>query len=304
MKEGDDMILNISGRCDICAFFSEWLMNRFREGFVDVRNPFYPKQVSRILLDEQHIDAIIFCTKNVIPMMQYLDELSKYPFLFHISVTPYRKDIEPNVVDKRVLIENIIQLSKRIGKEKVIVRYDPILLNDVYTIDYHIQMFTRLCGQLQGYVSCIITSFIDMKKNTKNYAKQFGFRELTEKEIYVIAKAMGKIAKEHGMQIQTCAERYRLEPYGFTNRACINPELMYQLTGKGKKYAQNQNRDACKCLQSVDIGHYNSCAHFCRYCYANYDEKQVQLNMRKHDPKSTMLIGHLHEDDILKIREK
>lgn len=298
------MILNISGRCDICAFFSEWLMNRFKDGFVDVRNPFYPKQVSRILLDEQHIDAIIFCTKNPIPMMQYLDELKKYPFLFHISLTPYRKDIEPNVIDKRVLIENIIQLSNKIGKDKVIVRYDPVLLNDVYTIDYHIQMFTRLCTQLQGYVQCIITSSIDMKKNTKYHAKQYGFRELTEREVHTLAEAMGQIAKEHGMQIQTCAEPYQLQAYGFSNRPCISPELMYQLTGKLKKYAQNQSRDACRCLQNVDIGHYNLCTHFCRYCYANYDEKQVQFNLQQHDPKSTMLVGHLKEDDILKIREK
>lgn len=298
------MILNISGRCDICAFFSEWLMNRFKEGFVDVRNPFYPKQVSRILLDEQHIDAIIFCTKNMIPIMQYLDELSKFPCVFQISLTPYRKDIEPNVIDKRVLIENIIQLSKKIGKDKVIVRYDPILLNDVYTIDYHIQMFTRLCTQLQGYVQCIITSFIDMKKNTKYHAKEFGFRELTEREVHTLAEAMGKIAKEHKMQIQTCAESYQLDKYGFSNRPCISPELMYQLTGKLKKYAQSQNRDACRCLQNVDIGYYNLCTHFCRYCYANYDEKQVHINMQQHDPKSTMLVGHLKEDDILKIREK
>lgn len=297
------MILNISGRCDICAFFSEWLMNRFKAGFVDVRNPFYPKQVSRILLDDEHIDAIIFCTKNPIPMMKHLDELSKYPFVFQVTVTPYRKDIEPHVIDKRELIQNLITLSNQIGKDKVIVRYDPILINHVYTIEYHLQMFTRLCEQLQGYVQSIITSFIDMKKNTKAHAKQFGFRELNEKEIHTLAKAMGEIASKYHMQIQTCAEKISLQEYGFLNRACIYPELLYQLTGEVKKYTRNQNREGCKCMQSVDIGHYNTCPHFCRYCYANYDENLVQYHLKQHDPNSTMLIGHLKDDDILNIRE-
>lgn len=298
------MILNISGRCDICAFFSEWLMNRFRAGFVDVRNPFYPKQVSRILLDKEHIDAIIFCTKNPIHMLQYIDELSVYPFLFHITLTPYKKDIEPNVIDKRELIENIKILSKQIEKSRVVIRYDPILLNETYTIDYHIKLFTRLCKQLQGYTECIITSFIDMKKNTQKHATKYGFRELSDQEVHILAKAMGEIANTYDMQIQTCAENYDLQAYGFSNQECINHEMMYRLTGKLKKYPKNKSREACSCLQNVDIGYYNCCAHFCRYCYANYDEKQVRLNMQQHNPTSTMLIGHLGEDDMIKIREK
>lgn len=298
------MILNISGRCDICAFFSKWLINRFQAGFVDVRNPFYPKQVSRILLDEEHIDAIVFCTKNPIPLMPHLDAFKKFPYLFHITLTPYRKDMEPNVIDKRILIEKIKELSKSIGSDKVVVRYDPILLNDTYTIEYHLKMFERLCAQLEGFVSVIVTSFLDMKKNTKSYAKQYGLRELDEKEIHTLAKAMGEIATAHNMCIQTCAEPYDLGQYGFKNKECISNEVMYQLTGKVKHYPKNQNRDSCSCLKNVDIGHYNCCPHFCRYCYANYDEKQVRGNMDKHDPNSTMLIGHLEEDDIIKIREK
>ncbi|NCC54961.1 MAG: DUF1848 domain-containing protein [Erysipelotrichia bacterium] len=298
------MIINVSGRCDICAFFSEWLMKRIRAGFVDVRNPFYPNQISRIILDKTHVDAIFFCTKNPLPMLPYLDELDQFHYVFHVSLTPYRKDIEPNVVDKRKIMEAIKQLSKHIGAHRVVVRYDPILVNDVYSISYHIKMFQRLCEQLTTYVNVIVISFLDMKKNTIKNAQHYGLRTLEDEEITVLAKAFGEIAKNYHMQIQTCAEEVDLTKYGINKQACISNELMYQLTGKMKRCPKSKARKECECIQSVDIGQYNCCSHFCRYCYANYDEKQVQKNMHLHDPNATMLIGHLEENDQIKIREK
>ena len=92
------MILNVSGRTDIAAFYTPWFMNRYHEGFVDVRNPFYPKLVSRIYFSD--VDAIMFCTKNPIPILPYLEKIDK-PKIFHITLTPYLKDIELNTISKR-----------------------------------------------------------------------------------------------------------------------------------------------------------------------------------------------------------
>ena len=123
------MILNISGRTDIVAFYTKWFMNRYKEGYVDVRNPFNNKLVSRI--NFRNVDAILFCTKNPIPILKEIPKIKK-PIIFHVTLTPYKEDIEPNVPDKKQIIEAIKKISDIIGKDKIIVRYDPIFLNDKY----------------------------------------------------------------------------------------------------------------------------------------------------------------------------
>ena len=155
------MILFVSGRCDIPAFYSTWFFNRLQEGFVDVRNPFNPHQISRIYLNEQNIDGILFCTKNPIPMMNRLEEV---PFLyqFQITLTPYHEDIEEHVASKKEIVNAVREMSLRLGKDRVIVRYDPILLTPKYTVEYHRRAFEKLCSQLEGYVDTIIISFVDM----------------------------------------------------------------------------------------------------------------------------------------------
>ena len=177
------MILNVSGRCDVVAFFTPWFMNRLKEGYIDVRNPFYPSQISRILLEE--VEAIIFCTKNPFPIIPYLKEIEK-PMVFQITLTPYKKDIEPNVINKTKIIQGIQEISKIIGKENVYIRYDPILLNDIYTISYHILAFEKLCTLLEGYTNHIITSFIDNYKNVAKNQNVLRLKELDQQDYFRI----------------------------------------------------------------------------------------------------------------------
>lgn len=158
------MILNVSGRTDIVAFYSEWFMNRYKEGYVDVRNPFSPKLVSRIYFRD--VDAIMFCTKNPIPILDRIQEIDK-PILFHVTLTPYKRDIEPNVIAKDKIIEAIKKLSNIIGKDNVVVRYDPVFISDEYSLEYHVKAFDRVCSLLDGYVSKILISFIDNYKNVR-----------------------------------------------------------------------------------------------------------------------------------------
>lgn len=296
------MILNVSGRCDIVAFYTKWFMNRYKEGYVDVRNPFYPKMVSRINFKD--VDAILFCTKNPIPILNHLNEIDK-PILFHVTLTPYNKDIEPNVPDKKEIIKAIIELSKIVGIDNLYIRYDPIFLNDKYNLDYHIKAFNKLCRLLNGYVKHMIISFIDDYKNVRKNVKTLNFRKFTKDDYKEIGTNFSRIAKENGMMIQTCAEDENLVEYGFIKDDCLSRNLAFRLTGKTnfKKWNARRGKN-CNCVEMVDIGVYNCCKHYCKYCYANFDEDRVNENFLNHDSNSSLLVDHLQKDDIIKERKK
>lgn len=296
------MILNVSGRTDIVAFYTDWFMNRYHEGFVDVRNPFNHKLVSRI--DFSDVDAILFCTKNPIPILNKINEINK-PIIFHVTLTPYKKDIEPNVPPKGEIVEAIKKLSKIIGKDNLVIRYDPIFISAKYTLDYHIKAFENLCSLLDGYVSKILISFLDDYKNVRKNEKVLNFKELEESDYKAIGENFSISALKHHMIVHTCFEDRNLTEYGFSKDECLSRELAYKLTGKVyKKEWKARKEGKCHCVQMVDIGVYNSCKHFCKYCYANYDEKQVQDNFINHDPNSSLLVGKLNESDIIKKRSK
>lgn len=295
------MVLNVSGRTDIVAFYTKWFMNRYREGYVDVRNPFNENLVSRINFKD--VDLIMFCTKNPIPIIKYLNEI-KEPIVFHITLTPYYKDIEKNVINKTAIIEGIKEVSRIIGKENVYVRYDPVFLNDKYNIKYHKKAFDRLCKLLNGYVEKIIISFIDDYKNVRKNINTLKLKEFTEDDYKEIGISFSNSAKENNMTVQTCFEDKNLVEYGFIKGECLSHELAFKLTGKtyGKWKARRGSK--CNCVEMVDIGVYNSCKHFCAYCYANFDEKKVLKNYENHDPNSSLLIGKLKAKDIVKERLK
>ena len=295
------MILNVSGRTDIVAFYSDWLMNRLEEGFIDVRNPFNPKLVSRIILDD--VDLIFFCTKNPIPILDKLKDIKKKIY-FHVTLTPYKEDIEPNLPSKRVIIEAVKKLSGIIGKDNLVIRYDPVFISDKYDLDYHIKAFDKICKLLDGYVNKILIHFIDDYKNVRRNYSILRYRALTEKDYEKIGISFSESARKHGMVVHTCNENRDLTEYDFIKDDCMSKELAFKLTGKVYKKKWKARKDlVCKCVEMVDIGVYNSCRHFCKYCYANYDEKMVNDNYNKHNPKSSLLIGELEKDDIIKIRK-
>jgi len=295
------MILNVSGRTDIVAFYTKWFMNRYHEGYVDVRNPFNPKLVSRIHFD--NVDAIVFCTKNPIPIVGYLKEIDK-PIIFHITLTPYKKDIEPNVPDKKEVIESIKQISNIIGVDNVYVRYDPVFLNNKYTVEYHKKAFSKLCSLLDGYVNHIIISFIDDYKNVRKNMNVLKIKEFTDKDYEEIGKSFSTSASKYGITVQTCAEKINLVEYGFIKGECLSHTRAFKLTGKTYNTWKARKNINCRCVETVDIGTYNTCKHLCKYCYANFDEKTIDNNIKKHNPNSSLLIGELQYDDIIKERIK
>lgn len=294
------MILNVSGRCDIVGFYTKWFINRYHEGYLDVRNPFYPKNISRIYFKD--VDLILFCTKNPLPIIPYLKEITK-PIIFHVTLTPYKKDIEPNVPNKSKVIEGIKEISNIIGKENIYVRYDPIFISDNYTLDYHKKAFNKMCTLLDGYVEKIIVSFIDYYKNVEKNLKVINYHELRKEELKEIGISFSSIAKEHNMTVQTCFEDENLTEYGFIKGDCLSKELAFKMTGKKYPKWKARKEKKCECVEMVDIGVYNSCKHFCKYCYANFDENKVEDNYKKHNPNSSLLVGELEIDDIIKERK-
>lgn len=295
------MVLFVSGRTDIVAFYTEWFINRYKEGYVDVRNPFNPKLVSRISFS--NVDMIMFCTKNPLPIIPYLKIIDK-PILFHVTLTPYKKDIEPNVIDKSKIIDGIKKISQIIGSDNIVIRYDPIFINRVYTLEYHKKAFAKMCKLLNGYVKKIIVSFLDNYKNVQNNIAYLKPQPMTEEIYKELGESFSASANQSGMIVHTCFEDRNLVEYGFVRGECLSQELAFQLIGKKYPIQNMRKGSKCKCVQMVDIGMYNTCKHMCKYCYANYNESEVAKNNTLHNPNSSLLIGELEIDDVIKEREK
>lgn len=295
------MILFASGRTDIVAFYTKWFINRYREGYVDVRNPFYNSLVSRIYFED--VDLLYFCTKNPLPIIPYLKEFDK-PILFNVTITPYKNDVEVNVSNKSLIIEGVKKIAEIIGKENVYVRYDPIFLSERYNLNYHIKAFERLCSLLDGVTNHIIISFIDDYKNVRKNMSSLKTIPFTENDYKEIGINFSRIASKYNISCQTCFEKEDLVKYGFVKEDCLSKKMAYTLTGKVYRKGRMRKENLCNCVEMVDIGFYNSCKHLCKYCYANYDEGKVLENFQNHNVNSSLLIGKLSDTDVIKIRKK
>lgn len=286
------MILSISRRTDIPAYYSDWLFRCLREGFVTVRNPMNPGQVRQISLAPSDVDGIVFWSKNPAPMLSRLSELNKYRYYFQFTLTPYGSKIEPGLPDKAAVIDTFKKLSNHIGPERVIWRYDPILLNPVYTVERHIGLFSEMAAGLKGYTNKCTISFIDPYKNTQANASKLALTAIDDGCKMEIARAFTRTASESGMALDTCAEGIDLSALGIGHARCVDARLFNNLWGMNLPTARDRNqRPACLCMQSVDIGVYNTCPGGCLYCYANYNPGAIGKNVAAHDPASPILIG-------------
>ena len=299
------MILSVSRRTDIPAFYSEWFMNRIREGYVLVRNPMNYHQISKISLDPGIIDCIVLWTKNAEPMMQFIDELAEhYVFYFQYTLNAYDRGLEKNVppFDKR--IDTFIHLSERIDAKRIVWRYDPILMTDSINSAWHINQFQKIAEKLEGYTHTCVFSFIDMYEKMRINLRGSSVRSCNIAEMKELAVAFSSVAVQHGMLLQTCAEEIDLDAYGIKHGCCIDGTLISQLAGYEISAKKDKNQRAiCGCLESVDIGQYNTCRHGCRYCYANFNEQSVVSFSNQHDPCSPLLVGNTKVEDKITIRQ-
>lgn len=296
------MILQTGSRTDIPAFYSNWFMNRIHEGYVLVRNPYYPKIVTRFELNPEVVDVLAFCTKNPHPMLPYLEELKDYGQFWYVSITPYGKDIEPNVPNKYQIIEDFKTISRQVGVDGMGWRYDPIFISKKYSIEYHLHAFETIAKELCGYTKICVISFIDLySKVKKNFPE---VKEVSKEDRLYLGQKMIEIAKRYGMTIYPCAEGKELEPYGANCSGCMTISMFENAIHCSLDAPKMKTREECACFLGNDIGAYNTCFHFCRYCYANYSQELVKENYRKHDPDSPMLIGNIEEGDEIRISKQ
>ena len=292
------MIINTGQRTDIPAFYAEWFANRLIEGFVCVRNPYNPNQVSRYRLDPAVVDVIGFCTKNPAPMFPYMDLLKDYGQYWFITITGYGRDIEPNVPDKHRLLEDFKKLSAIVGINSIGWRYDPIFISERYTMEYHLRAFQQIAEELSGYTKTVVISFIDLyPKVRKNFPEA---QEVTREQRLALGREMIRIASACGMTVKPCAEGDELAVYGADCSGCMKISDYEKAIGTHLNVPKKKGaRAACACYLSCDIGAYNTCKHLCRYCYANTEPSKVLAQSRLHDPKSPFLIGNYKDDDMI-----
>lgn len=293
------MILNTGGRTDTVQYFSEWLLQRFKEGVVFSRNPLFPGKVTRYELNPDKIDCVLFCSKNYAPILPRLHEISDlYRTYFFYTITAYGTDMEPGVPSIDESCDTLLALEKLVGRKKIVWRYDPVLLTKKYTVQKHAITFEHLCARLHGHVDRCVFSFVELYKKL-----QFNMPELcvpTDADLDALAETLGGIAQRYRIPLQTCASRADYSRYGISAGACVTLSALGKANGVHfRNLAHKGMRKNCGCMVSHDIGAYDTCINGCRYCYANQNPQKAKDNFRLYNPHSPILLGELKATDII-----
>lgn len=293
------MILNTGARTDTVQYYTPWLLKRFSAGYVLTRNPLFPHKVTRYELTPETIDCVVFCSKNYRPILPRLHEITeRFNTFFHYTITAYGRDIEPGVPSVGESIETLKELEKQVGARRICWRYDPVLLNGKYTLQVHRETFAYMAERLAGHINRCIFSFVQMYRKL-----HFNMPELlpiTPEQRDEIAAMLGGIAQKHGMYIQTCGTDGDFRRYGVHSSGCMTLEMLGEANGlQFRSLKHKGSRCGCHCIESHDIGAYETCPNGCRYCYANKNHEKAAANYRRHDPDSPLLLGCLGPEDIV-----
>ena len=291
------MIISASRRTDIPAFYFDWFTNRLKEGYVLVPNPRNAGRLGKVELSAQNVDCIVFWTKNPAPMLNRISELDAmgYSYYIQFTLTPYDKTAEAFLPPKNELLRVFAEMSEKVGRKRAVWRYDPVFIDDKYSIGRHIEQFGKMCEKLETYTERCVISFIDPYKNISSM-----FKAMTDLEMAAIAAGFSKIAAQHGISLYTCSEEIDLSDYGIGHSSCIDKNLIEQIIGCPIKAKIDANqRKECRCIESVDIGAYNTCTHGCAYCYATPSKKTTLRLAAEHDPNAPMLTGYPKGSEII-----
>lgn len=293
------MIISASRRTDIPAFYADWLLTRIREGYVFVRNPMQPRKISRVSLSPDVVDGLVLWTKNPLPMLGRLRELQDYMYYFQFTLNPYGPEVEPRVPSKQhTLIPAFQRLAETLGPDRVIWRYDPIFLSETYSEAYHLHYFEVLARRLAPYTRRCTISFIDYYRGTEKAMRGVAAKPLTPPALLRLARGLADIARAYGLSLDTCAEEADLSAFGIGHARCVDGALLSRLLGTELRVSKDKNqRPACGCAESIDIGAYHSCPHGCLYCYAGGHGPAAKKNHARHNPASPLLIGEVGPED-------
>ncbi len=297
------MIISASRRTDIPAFYAEWFMNRIREGYCTVPNPFNPKQVSRISLKPEDVDVIVFWTRYASPLLPFLNELDergyRYYFLYTLMNNP--RALDPKSPSHKRSLNTFRILSNRIGREKIIWRYDPIVFTRISDLNFHRETYQRIAEALKGHTGRCIISIVDIyQKATKRLKllEEQGIRimEPPKEKFDELMKSMSDSAAMNGMDIQTCAEAPGLASHGIPPGKCIDDGLIRRVFGLDVTHLKDPSqRSDCGCVASRDIGMYDTCLFGCIYCYATTRLDRARERHGNHDPASPSLASRYGE---------
>ena len=295
----DNMIINVGGRTDIVNYYTPWLLNRLSEGYAYSRNPFARENVYKLSLKPEDVDCLLFCSKNYQPILKHIGDIDeKYNILCNYTITAYGKDIEPKVPSINQSIKTLKRLSDIVGSNKILWRYDPILLTEKYTIEKHLETFEDIVEKISPLVYRCIFSFVDMYKKVEENMPEI--IPLTEEDKVKLLKGIGEISERFNLYTQSCATNESYEKYNIHAAGCTTWEILEQAHNVVYKNVKGTGiRENCHCIPSRDIGAYNSCLSECKYCYANRKPEIPKNVIKLHDEKSPLLLGHLKENDKL-----
>jgi len=304
MEKVQPRIISASRRTDLPAYYSAWLINRFRDGYCVVANPFRADQKHRVDLSPDAVDVIVFWTKNAQPLLEHLDEIDRMGFrgryYFQYTVTCYPRILEPNTPPLNATLHTLRELADRIGPQRIIWRYDPIVLTSKTDYEYHRAHFSELADKLAPFCRRCVVSLADLHyrgaAGRLKRLKQQGLRMIpmdpASAEFGALMEGIHAEASRRGMEIVSCAEKLPLERFGITPGKCVDDEYIARVLGVRVPARKDPHqRPECGCVQSKDIGQYSTCPNGCAFCYATQSAKLVERNLRYHNPFSPCLVG-------------
>ena len=304
-------IISESRATDIPSFYPEKFFQNLKKNYTTWTNPF--NQVKQYVSFE-NVRVIVFWTKNAGPIIPYLEELNKrrIHYYFTFTMNDYEVEgLEPNLPPLLERVETFKRLSQLIGKDRVIWRFDPLILSEAISVDTLLKKIERVGNLLHDYTSKLVFSFVDISEYRAVGAnlrrKGSDYREFDKKEKAMIAKGIQALNEEWRLELASCCEDVDLSSFGVHHNRCIDDELMVRLfkdDGKLMEFLGTERRSiqttlyyppkdtenplkdkgqrkACGCIVSKDIGEYNTCGHLCTYCYANHSEAHVKANLKK-----------------------
>ncbi len=319
------IIISASRSTDIPAFYAKWFINRLKAGYCVWYNPFNQQPM---YVAFKNAKAVVFWSKNPKPLIPYLHELDERGIHYYFQFTLndyYKEQFEPNVPSVEKRIETFKELSEIIGKEKLIWRFDPLVLTDKIGIEELLRKVENIGNQLNGHTEKFVFSFADIGniyKKVENNLKRLNinYQEFTPQTMNEFAIGLHELNENWHFSLATCAEEINLENYNIKHNRCIDGELMKQLFAEDKEFVYYLNygkfpekntlfeeefdniplsserfkdkgqRKVCGCMISKDIGMYNTCSHFCTYCYANTSKETVIKNMKLHQDNNESII--------------
>jgi hypothetical protein len=293
------MIVSASRRTDIPAFYAKWFLNRVRLGWCLVPNPFNRNQVSMVSLSAAEVDAFVFWSRNPRPLMRYLDELDdmgcQYYFLFTLVGYPDR--IDPGSPPLSQSIRTFQELSARVGPQRVIWRYDPIVLSGLSGTGFHESNFRLVAQELKGATGRCVISFVKpyRKARARMEAAAQGSTEPVDfgsLPVRGLLSVISESARENGIEIFSCASEQDLSAFGINPSKCIDADLISKLFAIEISAPKDpRQRKECGCAASRDIGMYDTCLFGCSYCYATSSLERAKAACARHDPRSPSLLG-------------